>query len=160
MENYKQILVVKFSPKTSTKGVLNVQLPVRSWVIFSPTGNRTVQFVLGWFYVLQSSIYPSIALLSLRSLQKNPKQQTRFLINSASAPTPTILWFSLHSFLWKIYTVNGDTGVSNRTWAAAMPALYSQCVDNFIKKKRWVEGRGDLDNFSCHLIHHWKGHSL
>lgn len=30
VENYKQILVVKFSPKTSTKGVLSVQLPVRS----------------------------------------------------------------------------------------------------------------------------------
>ena len=95
-----------------------------------------------------------------RKHTKRPTTKPRYLINFASAPVPTNLWFSLHRFLWRIYTVNGDIGVSNRTWTAAVPVLYSQWVDNFIKKKEWVEGRGDLDNFSCHLIHHWKGHSL
>lgn len=50
---------------------------------------------------------------------------------------PRILCFFLHRFLWRIHTVvNGDIGVSNRTWTAAMSVLYSQCVDNFIKEKK------------------------
>lgn len=84
------------------------------------------------------SIYcPSFFKVTGKKRHKKPpnNQKTHFLINSASVPVPIIFWFSLHRFLWKIYTVNGDTGVSNRTWAAAMPALYSQSVDNFIKKK-------------------------